>query len=87
MQHLSATGSRLIVKRMEIDKATESGIILHNPKELNPRAVVVSVGPKVKDQINIGDQIMIEWRRTAKLTHNDHVYYLVDESDVWAVFE
>jgi co-chaperonin GroES (HSP10) len=87
MQHLQALSTRLIVKRMHIDSTTESGLILQSPQDLNPRALVISVGPKVTVSAKPGDQLMVDWSRTSKIVHRDHEYYLIDQRDVWAVFE
>jgi co-chaperonin GroES (HSP10) len=72
---------------MELEQATESGIILQNPQGLNPRAQIISIGPKVNCGLAVGNQLMVDWRRTDPVKHEDQTYYLVDQQDVWAVFE
>ena len=84
---LKANATRIIVKQQPMPEATDSGIILQNPQELNPQAVAVSIGPKVTAEVVTGDHLLIDWRKTAKFVHEDQTYYLVDQSDVWCVFQ
>ena len=84
---IKATGTRFIVKMMEATKTTESGIILHNPLEEKPRAIVVSVGPKVDCGITEGQTIMIDWSRAGKISYESQEYFVVEQSNVMCVFE
>jgi co-chaperonin GroES (HSP10) len=86
MQHLQALSTRLIIQKMNLATTTDSGIILQNPQELHPRALITNVGPKVNVSVKVGDQCMVDWSRTGKMNHNDHEYYLIDQRDIIAVF-
>ncbi len=83
---LKATGTRLVIERMAGSKATQSGIILQSEQE-RPRARVLSVGPQVKEDIAVGDVLIVDWSKCGVFEHENQTYHLVDESTVLAVVE
>lgn len=83
---MNATGSRVIIKKVDADKETASGIILKNPNAV-PKTYVVRVGPRVEVDIKEGDEIIVDWTRIGRFEYLEQEYFIVDEKDVWAVVE
>lgn len=83
---LRATGKRLLITRIEPETATAAGIILKSSDE-HPRARVVSVGPGVDCGVVLGQQVMVDWARVGHIKFEDRDYYIVEQSNVMAVFD
>ena len=83
---LKATGTRLVIERIAGNKSTAGGIILHSEQE-RPHARVLSVGPQVKEDIAVGDILVVDWSKCGVFEHERQTYHLVDESTVLAVIE
>jgi len=84
---LEALGSKLIVKRVEREQTTALGIVLTNSQDPNPRAEVVSIGPKLAElhpALEVGDHLAIEWTQTAQIQDQGKTYYILDASSVYA---
>lgn len=83
---LKATGTRLVIERIAGSRQTSSGIILQSEQE-RPHARVISVGPQVKEDISVGDILVVDWSKCGHFEHENTNYHLVDESTVLAVLE
>jgi chaperonin GroES len=84
---LTPINSKMIVKLIEKEVTTASGIVLSraDPVEAN-RGVVVSVGPEVKDVV-VGDNILPNWAAAAKTVYDGETLYILKEEDVVLIFE
>lgn len=78
-----ATGSRFLIKKIDASKTTAMGIILQSTDEA-PRAEIVSMGPKVSVNAEIGDIIIVDWSRVG---HVDGELFIVAEENVLAVVD
>ena len=87
MSDVVAVKTRVIFTRKEVQKQTESGIILSNPnQEQNPLGYVHSIGPDVAIQgLEVGDAISINWQAVGMLEHDGDKYYIVDQSNINAI--
>lgn len=83
---LKATGTRIVIEKLAGNKSTASGIILQSEQE-RPQARVLSVGPQVKEDIAVGDILVVDWSKCGHFQHENTTYHLVDESTVLAVVE
>jgi len=83
---MNATGTRIIIRKQDADKATASGIILKTPNE-RPRAFAVSVGPRVTSDIVRDAELIVDWSRVGRFEFLEQEYFVIDESDVWCVVE
>jgi co-chaperonin GroES (HSP10) len=83
---LKAVGTTMVIERVAGTKSTQSGIILQREQE-RPNARVLSVGPQVKEDISVGDIIVVDWSKCGHFEHENRTYHLVDESTVLAVLE
>jgi chaperonin GroES len=71
----------IIVQRIEGVKETASGIILKTSEEPD-KAVVVAVAEDI-DEVSVGDELLINWNKLAKL---DDDHYRIHIDNVIAVY-
>jgi co-chaperonin GroES (HSP10) len=71
----------IIVQRIEGVKETASGIILKSSEEPD-KAVVVAVAEDI-DEVSVGDELLINWNKLAKL---DDDHYRIHIDNVIAVY-
>lgn len=71
----------IIVQRVEGVKETASGIILKTSEEPD-KALVVAVAEDI-DEVSIGDELLINWNKLAKL---DDDHYRIHIDNVIAVY-
>jgi len=83
---LKAVGTTMVIERIAGTKSTQSGIILQREQE-RPNARVLSVGPQVKEDVSVGDIIVVDWSKCGQFEHDSRTYHIVDESTVLAVLE
>ena len=88
-------GDRVLVKMIEAETTTKSGIILNAGAKEKPQiAEVVAVGPgeiidgeKVKMQVKVGDKV-ITWKYSGtEIKYEGVEYLIVRQSDVLAIVE
>jgi len=82
---IRATGTRVIVARVERESATNSGIILQGGPTEIPQGRVVSVGPRITCEVKADDLVELDWRGSAEITWSEQKYYVVDESNLLAI--
>ena len=84
---LKPIGSKLVVKLVEKEKTTVSGIILTraDSSEVN-RGVVLAIGGAVLD-VAIGDQVLPNWNNAQKTKVDGEDLFIIDESDIVLIFE
>lgn len=77
----------IIVKLIEKEKVTSSGIILKSadPAEVN-RAEVVAIGSDVT-LIEVGQQILPNWNSARKTKVDNEELFIVSEDEVVLIFE
>lgn len=86
MTKLKAIGTRLTIERIEAERVTASGIVLGSSQEA-PRARVLDVGSQVKEDIHVGNIIIVDWSKVGHLNYQNQTHFMVDESTVLAVLE
>ena len=86
---VKAVKTRVIFTRKEVQKQTDSGIILSNPnQEHNPLGYVHSVGAEVTiPELAEGDAISVNWQSVGMLEHEGVKYYIVDQNNINAVIK
>jgi chaperonin GroES len=88
-------GARVLLKEIETDEKTKSGIVLpSNAKEKPYIAEVIEIGPgEVKDGKEIkmvvkkGDKVIYSKYSGTEVKLNDENYLLVKQDDILAVIE
>ena len=77
----------IIVKIIEKERTTKSGIILKSadPAEVN-RAEVVAIGNDVT-MVEVGQEILPNWNQARPSKFGDEDFFVVNEDDVVLIFE
>lgn len=86
---------RVVIKMMEAEEKTKSGIVLPGSAQEKPQlAEVIEVGPggivdgkEVKMELKKGDKILFSKYAGTDVKVNDEEYTIVRQSDVLAVVE
>ncbi len=88
-------GDRVLVKMIEAEQTTKSGIILNTGSQEKPQiAEVVAVGPgeiidgeKVEMQVKVGDKVITGKYSGTEVKYEGVEYLIVRQSDVLAIVE
>lgn len=93
--NLRPLGDRVVLKQLEAEEKTQSGIILTGAAKEKPQeAEVVAVGPggmvdgeKVEMQVKIGDKVIYSKYAGTDVTLDKEEYIIVKQSDILAIVE
>ena len=93
--NLKPLGDRVVLKQLEAEEKTLSGIILTGAAKEKPQeAEVVAVGPggmvdgeKVEMQVKIGDKVIYSKYAGTDVTLDKEEYIIVKQSDILAIVE
>ena len=88
-------GDRVLVKMVEAETTTKSGIILNAGSQEKPQiAEVVAVGPggmidgeKIEMQVKVGDKVITGKYSGTEVKYEGIEYLIVRQSDVLAIVE
>ncbi|GMQ65096.1 MULTISPECIES: co-chaperone GroES [Vallitalea] len=88
-------GDRVVIKQLEAEQVTKSGIVLPTgAKEKPQEAEVVAVGPggmvegkEVKMEVKVGDKIIYSKYAGTEVKLEDNEYIIVKQSDILAIVE
>lgn len=93
--NLKPLGDRVVIKHLEAEEKTQSGIILTGTAKEKPQeAEVVAVGPggivdgqKVEMQVKVGDKVIYSKYAGTEVTLDKQEYVIVKQSDILAIVE
>ena len=93
--NLKPLGDRVVIKHLEAEEKTKSGIILTGAAKEKPQeAVVVAVGPggmvdgqKVEMQVKVGDKVIYSKYAGTEVTLDKEEYVIVKQGDILAIVE
>lgn len=93
--NLKPLGDRVVIKHLEAEETTKSGIILTGAAKEKPQeAVVVAVGPgtvvdgeKIVMEVKVGDKVIYSKYAGTEVTLDKEDYVIVKQSDILAVVE
>ncbi|MBR5509092.1 MAG: co-chaperone GroES [Lachnospiraceae bacterium] len=88
-------GDRVVLKQMEKEETTKSGIILTAKSQEKPQtAEVVAVGPggivdgkEVVMQVKVGDEVIYSKYAGNEVKLDDQEYVIVRQNDILAIVE
>ena len=88
-------GDRVVLKQLEAEEKTKSGIILTSAAQEKPQeAEVVAVGPggvvdgkEVTMQVKVGDQVIYSKYAGNEVKLDEEEYVIVKQSDILAIVE
>ena len=86
---------RVVIKDMESEETTKSGIVLPSAAQEKPQmAEVIAVGPggkvdgkDVEMQLNVGDKVIISQYAGTKVKMDGVEYTIIRQNDVLAIVE
>jgi len=92
---LRPLGDRVVIKQLEAEEKTKSGIVLPgNAQEKPQEAEVVAVGPggvidgkEVKMEVKIGDKIIYSKYAGTEVKLDGDEFIIVKQSDILAIVE
>lgn len=86
---IEALSTRLIIKQVkkESENTTDSGIILSQSSDDTAKAIVVAVGPDIKQKIAVGDTVVPIWQRVQHVRLGGEDMFGIDEQDIIGVLK
>lgn len=92
---LKPLGDRVVIKHLEAEEKTKSGIILTGAAKEKPQeAIVVAVGPggivdgeKVAMEVKVGDKVIYSKYAGTDVTLDKEEYVIVKQGDILAIVE
>ena len=84
-------GDRVVIKRLEAEETTKSGIIVTGTAKERPQeAEVVAVGPgtnEVKMEVKIGDKVLYAKYTGTEVKVDGEEFIIVKQEDILAIVE
>ena len=88
-------GDKVVLKQLEAEETTKSGIVLPGQAQEKPQqAEVIAVGPggivdgkEVTMQVKVGDKVICSKYAGTEVTLNKEEYVIVKQSDILAIVE
>ena len=92
---LRPLGDKVVLKQLEAEETTKSGIILAAKAQEKPQeAEVIAVGPggvidgkEVKMQVKVGEKVIYQKYAGTEVKFGDEEFIIVKQSDIVAVVE
>lgn len=88
---LQPLADRVVIKMVESEETTKSGIILTGSAKEKPQiAEVIAVGPGLKDnkmQVKVGDKVITSKFSGTEVKIDGEEYIIVKENDILAIVE
>lgn len=84
-------GSRVVMKRVEAEEKTKSGIILTGQAKEQPQmAEIIAVGPGTEDEkmeLKAGDTVIFSQYAGTEIKYEGAEYMIMSQKDILAVVE
>ena len=88
-------GDRVVIKMMESEETTKSGIVLPGTAKEKPQfAEVIAVGPgtvvdgkEVKMEVKVGDKVLISKYSGTEVKFDGQEYTILKQGDILAIVE
>ena len=88
---LQPLADRVVIKMVEAEETTKSGIILTGSAKEKPQiAEVIAVGPGLKDnkmQVKVGDKVITSKFSGTEVKIDGEEYIIVKENEILAIVE
>ncbi|WIF93953.1 co-chaperone GroES [Caminicella sporogenes] len=93
--NIKPLGDRVVIKKLEAEEKTKSGIVLPSQAKEQPQiAEVVAVGPggmvdgkEVKMEVKVGDRVIFSKYAGTEIKHDGEEYTILRQSDILAIVE
>ncbi|AOR22528.1 co-chaperone GroES [Clostridium taeniosporum] len=88
-------GNRVVIKKLEAEEKTKSGIVLTgSAKEVPQEAEVVAVGPgsvvdgtKIEMEVKVGDKVLFSKYAGTEVKLDGEEYMILKQDDILAIVE
>lgn len=84
-------GSRIVIKRSEVQEKTASGIILTGQAKERPQtADVIAVGPGTEEEkieVKVGDTVIYSQYAGTEVKYAGEEYIIINQRDILAIVE
>ena len=88
-------GDRVVLKQLEAEQTTKSGIVLPGQEKEKPQqAEVIAVGPggvvdgkEIKMEVKVGDKVIYSKYAGTEVKLEEEKFIIVKQSDILAVIE
>ncbi len=79
-------GDRLVLKQVEAEETTKSGIVLPGQSQEKPQeAIVVAVGKEIKSELSEGDRVIYSKYAGSTVKLDGEELMIIKEEDILAV--
>lgn len=93
--NIKPLGDRVVIKMLEREETTKSGIILPSQVQEKPQvAEIVAVGPggvidgkDVMMEVEVGERVLVSKYAGTEVKVDDQEYIIVKQSDILAIVE
>ena len=92
--NLKPLGDRLVIKKVEVEEKTKSGIVLPSTAKEQPQmAEVVAIGDEIlnddkkKDQVKVGDRVIFSKYAGTEIKVENEEVTIIKITDVLAVIQ
>ncbi|SKC54837.1 co-chaperone GroES [Maledivibacter halophilus] len=93
--NIKPLGDRVVIKKVEAEEKTKSGIVLPSQAKEQPQmAEVMAVGPggmvdgkEVKMEVKVGDKVIFSKYAGTEIKYDGEEYTILKQSDLLAVVE
>ncbi|MBW4827384.1 MAG: co-chaperone GroES [Clostridiaceae bacterium] len=92
--NIKPLGDRVVIKMIEVEEKTKSGIVLPSSAKEEPQmAEVVAIGPDIEndekksEQVKIGDKVIFSKYSGTEVKLDKEEYTIVKLNDILAVIE
>jgi chaperonin GroES len=93
--NIKPLGDRVVIKKLEAEEKTKSGIVLPGSAQEKPQeAEVVAVGPggfvdgkEVRMEVKVGDKVLISKYSGTEVKLDGKEYTIVKQDDILAIVE
>ncbi len=92
---LAPLGDRVVLKQLEAEETTKSGIVLPGQSKEKPQqAEVIAVGPggvvdgkEIKMEVKVGDQVIYSKYAGTEVKLDEEEYIIVRQNDILAIIQ
>ena len=92
---LKPLGDRVVIKQLEAEEKTKSGIVLPGTAKEKPQeAEILAVGPggvidgkEIKMEVKVGDRVIYSKYAGTEVKISDEEFIIVKQSDILAIVE
>lgn len=91
--NIKPLGDRVVIKRVEAEEKTKSGIVLPNQAKEQPQmAEIVAVGPggvvdgkEIKMEVKVGDTVIFSKYAGTEIKYDGQEYTILSQRDILAI--